>query len=412
MSGGNIRLAVSALRSTRWRTALTILGIAIGIVAVITTVSLGEGLKHQVREQIHKLGSDIVIIRPGTVLNRDVNGRIVGLSMTYVAGFGAGSLRQNDLDVVSKTANVASVVPMSFVTGIATSELDKRSYDKGFIIGTSSDFAEVIDQKINYGKFFDKNDNDKRVAVIGKNVAEQLFQQNVPIGRTLSIRGQDFVVRAVFDNFVGSNLVLGADFNSAIVIPYQASKDLGADSQQIVQILVKPNKYAQTSQVTKDIIASVKNNHEGQDDFTVLGAYENFQQTNKFLNVVTGFIAGVASISLLVGGIGIMNIMLVAVTERTREIGIRKAIGATNRQILRQFLTEAMVLSIGGGIVGVIGAFLVNYFLQIFTDLTPIISWPTVVFATGISVFLGVVFGTAPAIKAARKNPIDALRYE
>ena len=410
MLGGNIKMAMAALRSSKWRSLLTMLGIIIGVVSVVTTVSLGEGVKKQVAGQINRLGSDLITIRPGQVVTRDASGNITKINLSSGLGINSGSLPANDLGVIQGTPNVRLAVPISLISGGARTE--ERQYNSGYIIGTSEKMPEVLKQKVNYGAFFTVGELNRHVAVIGQTVAEQLFSENVPIGMSFSIHGQEFIVRGVMDKFDSPPLALGPDFNSAIFIPYEIGKQLAGGNVQLSQVLVRPGKPELTGATIAAINKRLTAAHGQQNDFTVLRQDENLAVTSDILNLLTGFIAGIAAISLLVGGIGIMNIMLVSVTERTREIGIRKAVGATNRQILGQFLVEALVLSVVGGIIGTLLALLINVLLRIFTNLQPVISWPVVLLASLVVLVVGVIFGITPAAKAARKDPIDALRYE
>ncbi len=224
--------------------------------------------------------------------------------------------------------------------------------------------------------------------------------------------GQDFVVRGVYDQFVNPPISLDADFNNVVFIPYSTAASLTKNHASIYQILALPTDTHKISSLQSAIDANLTNAHGGQQDFSVQKQSADADTTNSVLGLLTGLIAGIASISLLVGGIGIMDVMLVSVTERMHEIGIRKAIGATDRQILAQFLTEATVLSIGGGIIGIALSFVIDFILHIFTNLQPDITWQIVVIAAAVSLVVGIVFGTIPAAKAARKDPIDALRND
>jgi ABC-type antimicrobial peptide transport system permease subunit len=404
----NVKIAMASIRGSRWRSILTMLGIIIGIVSVVTTVSLGEGVKKQVSQQINQLGSDLITIRPGKTVTRDENGNITGVN--FIAGIGGSNLSENDLEIVKKTENMRVVSQLSIITGIA--RIDDREFSGGFIVATNESMPEILNQKVEYGSFFGAGDTHKHVAVIGRRVAEQLFQENVPIGKSLQIRGESFIVRGVFEDFPSNPLSPGSDFNGAIFIPYEIGKTLTGGNAQIYQILAKPDNPDIIKQTIRDLTERLKSAHGGEEDFTILKQDESLSITGNILNLMTSMIAGIAAISLLVGGIGIMNIMLVAVTERTREIGIRKAIGATNRQILGQFLIEAMVLSVWGGIIGIALSAVANFLIRIFTDLQPVITLQVVAVATLVSVSVGIIFGIAPALKAARKDPIDALRYE
>lgn len=410
MARGNLKMALKALKTSKWRSFLTMFGIIIGIVSVITTVSLGVGIKQQVVGQINHIGDDLISVRPGKTIVRDKNGSITHINVSANYGFGNGSLTEGDITAIKKTVGVSSVSPISLVTG--TPKNDSTSYDPGFVLGTSSALPDLLRQKIEFGDFFSSAEEQRHVAVIGKRVAEKLFQENVPIGMSVTIRGQEFIIRGIFEEFKSSPLNLGIDLNKAVFIPYPQAKVLMSGNNQIVQVLARPDRPNNAKETIAGINENLHNLHQNQDDFTVLKQDENLTVTSDILNLLTGFIAAIAAISLLVGGIGIMNIMLVSVSERTREIGIRKAVGATNRQVLGQFLAEATVLSCVGGITGVIFALVVNFLIRIGTNFKPVITWQVVLIATGVSILVGIIFGIAPAAKAARKDPIDALRYE
>lgn len=384
------------------------LGIIIGVVSVITTISLGEGIKQRIVGQITQSGPNLITIRPGRMVTRDDKGKIKNVNV--LSNFSFGSLSEADFQTIKTTPGIQEAVPFANVSGIP--QKDGREYTNGPLIATDSGAAKLLNQDLEYGAFFASGDEEKNVAVIGMRVAEQLFQENVPVGKSFTVRDQTFVVRGVFKEFTTSPLVINADYNYAIFIPYASGKHISGGQQQIYQVLAKPNDTTSNDLALRSVTASLTKAHAGQTDFTVLTQDESLAVANSVLNLLTSFIAGIAAISLIVGGIGIMNIMLLAVTERTREIGVRMAIGATSRQIRGQFLIEAVLLSFTGGVIGIIIALLVNYLLRIFTDLTPVITFPIIGISAGVSILVGIIFGITPALKAARKDPIEALRHE
>jgi putative ABC transport system permease protein len=240
-----------------------------------------------------------------------------------------------------------------------------------------------------------------------------MFGELNPVGQSIHIMDQDFIIHGVLAQSSGGLLsVAQTDFNSSVFIPFAAAKELGSNQTNILQILVKAKDPNNLDQTVKGIRTTLLKTHQGQEDFSILKQYELLDIANSTVNTITGFISGIAAIALLVGGIGIMDIMLASVSERTREIGVRKAIGATNRQILSQFLVEGMALSIGGGFIGIVAAFIIYAGLRIYTNLQPAITIPVVILAVSVSVIVGIIFSVAPALKAARKDPINALRGE
>jgi len=409
MWSGNVKTALASLRLSKWRSLLTMLGIIIGVSSVITVVSLGEGLKQQIVGQIDQLGRDVLTVRSGKLVNRSDNGNINGVNL--LAFFSVSTLTDQDVTALKKVPSAQAVVPMSFLTSSATSNIAKS--DNLFVIGTDPQMPQVLHQKLAYGDFFDSDDPDQNFAVIGAGIAQQLFHQLNPVGQTITILGQDYIVHGVLSPSSGGLLSIAeTDFNSAVFIPYSGAKEQAAGHTNILQILVKSKEPHNLDQTVQDMRRTLLKTHRGQDNFTILKQYELLDAANSAVGLITSFISGIAAISLLVGGIGIMDIMLVSVSERTREIGIRKAIGATNRQILSQFLVEGLALSIGGGLIGIIAALIIYLGLHIYTNLQPVITIPIVILAVTVSVAVGIIFSVAPALKAARKNPIDALRGE
>lgn len=405
MFSGHFKAATANLRAARWRSALTMLGIIIGVSSVITVVSLGEGLKNQVVGQVNQLGSNVLTIRPGKL----VSGGGDNQNLNLLALLSASTLSDKDIGSLDKLSSLQSVVPVNFVTSGVLS--DQTQLDNISVIGTRPDLARMLGLNTRLGDFLtDQNTND-HVAVIGSDVADKLFSVINPIGHTIDIAGQSFAVQAVLEP-ASTGLLAAAqtDFNSAVLIPYQPSKALTHGQTNLLQILVQAGNGISIDQASQGTRQTLLNNHDGLENFTILKQYQLLRLVNGVINNATGFIAAIAAISLLVGGIGIMDIMLASVAERTREIGIRKAIGASNRQILAQFFTEGLILSLVGGLLGIVLALLATQALKFYTSLHPLINVPVVILAVAISVLLGIIFSIVPALKAARKHPIDALR--
>ncbi len=407
---GNLKAAITSLKLAKWRSLITMLGIIIGIVSVVTIVSLGEGLKHRVSSQINQLDSGVITVRSGNLVNRGSDGKINGYNL--LAFLSSSTLTQQDVDAISKSKSVAAAVPLSFISTSASSDGTKSNNLS--VLGTTPQMAGLLRQKIDYGKFFaDDDPKDSNFAVIGAGAARKLLGPTNAIGQTVSVGGQNFIVHGVLAKSGGGlPTVADADFDSSILVPMAAANELTKNHANIIQILIKPKQPSSIDTTVNETNKVLIQTHGGRKDFTVLKQYELINISTKALNSITGFMTGIAAISLLVAGIGIMGIMLVSVSERTREIGIRKAIGATNRQIRQQFLLEGLVLSIGGGVIGVVSSLAINLLLNLYTNLQPTISPVAMFVALYISISLGIIFSITPALKAARKHPIDALRGE
>lgn len=405
MWSGNIKSAIASVRSSKWRSMLTMTGMIVGISLVVTTVSLGEGLKRQIVGQVDKLGSNVLSVRSGKLVTRKSSGGIE--TVNILAFLNSSTLTPKDVAVLTKVPSVTDVTPINFVTSSVSS--DSKQVNNAFVLGTSSGLPRLLNQKVDYGEFFSDEDASSKFAVIGSDLALTLFKQLNPVGHTVNISGQDYIVHGVLAPSSGGLLSVGqTDFNSAVFINFDQSTRITSGTN-ILQILLKSqrgNPEATIKDVQKTMLAS----HSDREDFSVLKQEELLRVANDVVNKLTGFISALAAISLLVGGIGIMNIMLSSVTERTREIGIRKAIGATNRQILRQFLTEGLVLTVTGGVLGLIISLLIYAFLRIYTNFEPVLTLPIVLLAAIISIAVGLFFSIAPALKAASKDPIEALR--
>lgn len=402
----HIRMAVRALRSARWRSFLTMLGVIVGVMSVVTIISIGEGVKQQITRQVDQVGAEVLTIRPGRLVERDEHGKVI--QVHYRGVFASGSLSDADIASIRHTKGLAAVVPFGLLSGAP--KVDGVTDNESLVIGTAPELPELTNRKLAFGTFFTNNDTHSPAAVIGPKTAEQLFKENSPIGRTFTIRGQEIIVRGVMEAHQPSPQDLGLNYDHAIFLPYEYAKKLAGGQLQIYQVLAQPVKGSQPQAVINNLNQQLQTAHGGETDFTVLQAADNLAIASNALNLMTALVAAMAGISLIVGGIGIMNIMLVAVSERTHEIGVRKSVGATNAQIRWQFLIEAAVISTVGGVVGILGSLFSNYVLRITTSLEPALDPVLYIAALVGAIVIGSVFGLAPAIKASRKDPIEALR--
>ncbi len=406
---GELKMAIASVRTTKWRSLLTMLGIIIGIVSVVTVISIGEGVKRQIAGQLSNFGKDLITVVPGDVKSHANTNSFVAANFLSGAS-GQYTLTSQDARTVQKAEHVALAAPLGQVAGQVSA--DTRSPSGITVIGTSADLPKLINHPVPDGAFFKQDEQGENVAVIGRNVAHRLFREDVPLGLTFQFRNQTFIVRGIFDDFANVPLSPIANFDDTIFIPYAVAEKLGHNNVQTYAILAKPDAPARTADVIRTLNGALLAAHGNQHDFSVLTQEQVVASTSTVLDLITKLTTIMAAISVLVGGVGIMNVMLVSVTERMHEIGVRKAIGATSRQIWRQFMLEAGVLSGVGGVIGVAGSLVTSLLIRAYTDLKPVIAWQPMLIAVVVSFLAGVLFGTAPALKAARKDPIEALRHE
>lgn len=402
---GNARMAMASIRKTKWRSGFTMFGIVVAVVPVLTILSIGEGVKRQITDQITELGDNLVMVRPGKVVSDDPVQQFNSLS-----GYSAsGSLSEHDYKVIAGTQGVKDVSPLSIVPGAI--EVNNQTIRNTHVLGATEDLPKLIGHPIQYGDFFEDKDFGRKSAVIGRGAAEKIFGEGVPLGRAFDFRGETYVVSGVFERYDHTPLSFNADLDNAIIIPYHLATQ-SAGQTPIYEVLFRAANEAETRSVMDAVTKNLEASRGGENDFSVVTQAENLKAANKILSLLTALVTGIAAISLLVSGVGIMNIMLVSVTERMHEIGVRKAIGATRRQIVGQFMSEAIIMTGIGALIGVVVAFILQYFIRLFTEIEPVITWEAAMLATGVSLIVGVVFGSIPAIKAARKDPIAALRHE
>jgi len=406
-----LRLAVNGLLSNRLRSGLTMLGILIGVSAVILLVGVGNGASVAVQQQIQSLGSNLLTVFPS-------NARGAG---GVQQGFGTGStLTLDDVKAIANrqsSPDVVTAIPSA--GGRAQLTFGNQNWNSS-LTGTTQDFPSVRNYQLASGQFFTAADVDasSKVAVIGQTVVTNLFNDQDPIGQVVKINRQSFRVIGVLAQKGSSGGFNNQD--DVVLVPITAAWNylLGGRGRNVQQIYVQATSAEATSAATTEVTEVLLDRHHISDptqaDFQILSQQDVLNSASQTTGVLTLMLGAIAGISLVVGGIGIMNIMLVTVTERTREIGIRKAIGARRRDILMQFLIESMFLAGLGGALGILVGFGLSRILPLAVSSlpTPIISMPSVFMAFGISVGIGLFFGLYPANRAARLRPIEALRYE
>jgi putative ABC transport system permease protein len=399
-----LRSAFRALRRNKMRSFLTMLGIIIGVGAVIAMLAIGQGAEYSVKQQISALGTNVLIVIPGSQQQGGIR-------------VGAGSvttLTEEDAVAIGKECPaVAYVSPGARSGGQAIAGNLNWATS---IEGTGSDYLEIRSWSVEYGEFYSDQDVKAaaKVCVLGATVADNLFPESSPIGQTVRLRNMPARVVGVLTK-KGQN-AMGQDQDDVILAPYTTVLRRLSHSPYLRQVLVSATSPTTITEAQRQITELLRMRHKtasyDQDDFTIRNQSDLAATATATTEILTILLASIASVSLLVGGIGIMNIMLVSVTERTREIGIRMSVGARGRDILTQFLIEALVLSLLGGLLGIAlgvgGSLAISGFAK----------WPTIITAFsiilsfGFSIAIGIFFGFYPARKAAMLNPIDALRYE
>jgi len=400
----DIKIAVASLRSSRTRTLLTIIGIIIGVAAVTTILALGEGAKQAINSQIEQFEGDVATVRPGK-LSTDEHGNVTGYDL--LANFNASTLSEQDLRTVSTTPGVESATPIMGLRGsVAGSE---SSTDGTQIVATNPELVDVLGQKMSVGQFI-SDDINRSTIVLGNTLATELFGSDQAIGQTVTVRGQDYTLIGVLQRNDIPLVINGLyDPNRAAFVTLDAGKAMNQGIAQIQTINFRINESADKQAVINDVSERLRTAH-GADDVAIIGSEEALSITESLFLDITTYTAAIAAISLLVGGVGVMNIMLVAVTERTREIGIRKAVGATNGQIMRQFLTESIIMTLSGGLLGLALAYAITVVIAYKFSFSGAFTWNIVGLSLGVSLAVGILFGIFPAIRAARKDPIEALR--
>lgn len=399
----NIENALESLRANRLQTFLTMLGVMIGISSVVIIFSLSGGVSSMISNQIMSEGGALVVIRPKELT---ANNKNVITSLATSRAFTQSSIKDEDLGLVSKAKDVSAVAPLANFSAKVKGDGEEKYAN---LLATSPNLDQTTSLKVREGQFIAESANANTV-VIGDQMAIDLFGTTQALGKEISMKGEKFIVIGVLAHQSSPINFSNVDFNNTAIIPYVTAKRIIGENLQIQQVNIRVKSVNKLSQVQKEIENGISKNHNGEQDFEVLTGKNISHPSDKFIELSTLILAIVASVSLVVGGIGIMNIMLVNVSERTREIGIRKALGANNRHILFQFLTESMIISLSGGFFGYLIGYAFSFGVSMFLPFSPIISWQIAVLVCGVSVIVGVIFGLYPAFRAARKDPIVSLR--
>jgi putative ABC transport system permease protein len=404
-----LRTATEAVRTHRLRSALTMLGILIGITAVVLTVGIGQGAKANVQDQLNALGTNVLVISPGSTTS----------SSGVRGGFGSSSTLTLDdakaLGSKSAAPDIQAVAPVS----TASAELVRGTTNwTTTLTGTTPSWTTIRSRSVSVGRFISAGDerNAASVVVLGPDTVSELFPTGNPIGQSISYNGVQLQVVGVLTSVSSSDQTSNNDLAVVPITTYAQRLVGGANRNSVNSIYVKATSAGSLSSAYQEANALLLNTHgittAGSADFSIATQQSLLAATTSVDNTLTDMLAGIAVIALLVGGIGVMNIMLVSVSERVREIGLRKAIGARPGLIRRQFLVEASVLGLAGGVLGVLLGLLGAVLIPAFSDSRVILSVPAAAAAIVVAVGIGVAFGVYPATRAARLAPIDALRNE
>ncbi len=407
----SLKTAVSGLKTRKSRSALTILGIVIGITAIILIMSLGKGAQDLILSQIQGLGSKTIVVVPG----RQPKGP------SDFAQVLSDSLKESDFEALKNRTNVPtlkSIMPIVF--GADSAAYQAETY-RLTIFGASQLATEIFDIYPEEGEFISEEDakSQTNVVVIGSKVKEELFGSSSALGEKIKIKDRNFRIIGILPK---KGQISFFNFDEMALVPYTTAQKYIFGIKYFHRFVIEASSEREIDRTVRDVQATLRDSHgiadPSKDDFFIETQVDLAARLGTVTNVLTLFLSAVAAISLLVGGIGIMNIMLVSVTERTREIGLRKAVGATDKDILVQFLLEAVILTVTGGIIGIALGVLMSFASSLVLSRVVGLSWQfsfpvtAAILGVGVAAFVGLVFGLYPAGRAAKLDPIEALRYE
>jgi len=401
--GEHFRTAVASLRRSRTRTVLTMVGIAIGVASITTILALAAGVSNILSKQVKDLGGNVAVVRPA---QQAIGFSDFGNAMPQTA-FTTSPITERDLALIRENKLVEKAAPIMTLGGSVHSKT--HTPKRATIVATTPEFISITPLSFSDGEFMDGSTLEN-TAVLGNQLALDLFGTDKALGKTFSVRGQSFTVIGVLKQQNEPVNINNIDYDQSVMISFESGKLFNNGAAQIQQINIRAKDNVENTRLRDDIQAMLVRNHDNQADTQTLIGSEISDSTNAFFRIVKVVMSAIAGISLLVGGIGIMNIMLVSVAERTREIGLRKAVGASNQMIVMQFMIEALIISVLGGTLGYIAGYVIAFAISIFLPYDPTFNWFIACAAGVLSVGAGVIFGLYPAVRAARKDPIESLR--
>lgn len=397
------RIALQSLRMSRVRTSLTTLGIIIGVASVTLILALGSGAENSVRTQVSKLDDNVILVTSGaesSLIETAQRYNPYGISATT-------SLTEQDFNTIRLNDDIKQVAPIMVLGGSVLGRLGTHSNVP--IVATTPDFASILKLNMSSGAFVD-NTTTRDTAVFGAKLSSELFGGDKVLGQEFTLKGRvHTAVGALKQTDTPINLS-GIDLDNAVFISFDDGKSYNQGVAQIQQMLVTVKDPSKLMSVQAGIEKTLLANHRGEHDFTIFAGQNVAEHGNASFRAVVVMTTLVSTVTLIVGGIGIMNIMLVGVSERTREIGIRKALGATNGHILNQFLIEALIMCVVGGVFGLAIGYGLAFLIAMQLSFQPAITWQIATTGLGMAFAVGILFGLYPAIKAARKDPIESLR--
>ncbi|MBR2803134.1 ABC transporter permease [Candidatus Saccharibacteria bacterium] len=400
----HFKLARTAIKENRTRSFLTCLGIAIGIASIILILSLTGSISRLISNEVSSIGSDLIVVRPST--SKDSVTSIVE-ELTSANSFSKSNLAVSDVGAISEIEGVVNVAPIAVSVNTVTD--DENTIASATVLGTTPSFIDIEPLTLKQGTFITDKNKENSV-VIGHMLSLLLFNTSNPIGKTLVFRDHRYIVVGVLEKIDKSINFDNVDFDNALIMDIaELEKNVGAI--QVQQINVRAENVDSLPTIADQIREKLTAQKSGDTNFTVSYGDSISHPASTLLGIISGMLAAVAGISLVVGGIGVMNIMLVSVSERTHEIGIRKAVGASSYNILMQFMFESLILSIFGSIMGLVLGYVLAFLVSIITPFQPYISWQILVITFCTAVVIGLIFGIYPALKASMKNPIDSLKH-